>query len=127
LAQAREEDAIKSAVYEASLDAMITLNKQGNIIEFSSAAELIFGWRREDIIGKKVEETLVPEELIDGHLARRKALLSAKQYYGQGARRETVMLTRAGERIPVEVSSVIFKSQKNTYFTAFVRNISEQK
>jgi PAS domain S-box-containing protein len=127
LAQAREEDAIKSAVYEASLDAMITLNKQGNIIEFSSAAELIFGWRREDIIGKKVEETLVPEELIDSHLARRKALLSAKQYYGQGARRETVMLTRAGERIPVEVSSVIFKSQKNTYFTAFVRNISEQK
>ncbi len=127
LSQARDIDAIKSAIYDASLDAMITLDQQGNIIEFSSAAESILGWKRDEIIGKKVEEALIPEELVASHLARRNALMNERQFYGQEARREAVMLTRQGTRIPIEVSSVVFNSQDKTYFTVFFRDITEQK
>src|SRR5262249_32061283 len=48
----RLSEARKSAVLESALDAIITMDAQGQIIDFNPASEQIFGHRRADVIGR---------------------------------------------------------------------------
>ena len=60
--RARELAAHHSAILEAALDCIITIDDQGRVLEFNPAAERTFGYRRDEAIGR-------PDRLLD-HSAR---------------------------------------------------------
>jgi PAS domain S-box-containing protein len=59
-------------VVEASPDAKIVINDQGEIIVFNQKAEFLFGYERSEVLGKKIE-TLLPDGLHEIHFIFQRA------------------------------------------------------
>ena len=59
-AAVRESEARKRAMLEAALDAVITIDHRGEVIEFNPAAERTFGYSREEAVGREMAELIVP-------------------------------------------------------------------
>ena len=56
----RLSEARKTAVLEASLDCLITIDYLGRIVELNPAVESTFGYRREEILGKELAPLFFP-------------------------------------------------------------------
>ena len=54
-------------IMNSALNAIITINTKGEITFWNNQAEVIFGWQREEVIGKKLDEIIIPEIHKDGH------------------------------------------------------------
>lgn len=65
LAQERlqESERRKSAILEASLDACISIDQEGRVIEWNRAAERLFGYEREAAMGRDLAELIVPQRI----------------------------------------------------------------
>jgi PAS domain S-box-containing protein len=55
------------ALVENALDCIITIDEAGRIIEFNPAAEVTFGYRRADVIGRSMAEKIMPKRYRDTH------------------------------------------------------------
>ena len=53
-------------------DAFITLDRDGHITTWNAAAERLFGWTKEEAIGRTMRELIVPPEFRERHDARRR-------------------------------------------------------
>src|SRR5206468_3942019 len=63
----REGEARKGAILNSALDAIVTINAQGQITEFNPAAEKIFGRRRDDVLDKDLAALIIPHSLREQH------------------------------------------------------------
>lgn len=63
----RATQARHSAVLDAAFDAIVTMDHGGRIIDFNRAAERTFGYCREDAVGRRVADLLVPAHMRDAH------------------------------------------------------------
>ena len=115
------------ALVETSKDAMIAVNNKGFITIFNPAAEFMFGYEREEMIGKPVE-FLVPEEYRDKH---RKYV---KNYFlknlSSGIPLKTLELSARrydGTEFPVELSLSPGRIRKEKFALAILRDITERK
>src|SRR5215472_12790023 len=61
----RQGEARKTAIMQASPDAIVTLDGQGEMIEFNSAAEKIFGCSRSQAVGRRITGTLIAPSVRD--------------------------------------------------------------
>src|SRR5439155_22559996 len=59
----RESEARKSAILETALDAILSIDHEGRVHEWNPAAEKIFGYRRTDALGSKMDELIIPSSL----------------------------------------------------------------
>jgi PAS domain S-box-containing protein len=57
----------RSAVFDAALDAIVTIDHYGHIVEFNPAAEQIFGGARESVRGLEISATIIPERFREAH------------------------------------------------------------
>ncbi len=125
--QAERQRTISSAIAEASLDGLITIDAQGTVVEFNPAAETIFGYPRADAIGQPLAELVIPEEMRAMHHAGMRRYLETGEGPLIGQRAEVEALRANGERFPVELALVANEVGDQTLFTAFMRDISERK
>src|SRR5213594_3843736 len=63
----RESEARRAAILDTALDSVIAMDHQGRIVDFNPAAERTFGYRRDEVIGKTLAETIVPPSLREAH------------------------------------------------------------
>lgn len=114
-------------ILEAAQDPFIGMDLDGRVTDWNSQAEVVFGWPREEILGRKISETL---------LARSEAenLNNAlRDFQDTGDPRtvnrpmESVMVDREGRRIEVEVKVGLVSTGEQRFFGAFVHDISERK
>src|SRR5712692_1999288 len=123
-----EEVARKSAMLDSALDAVVTMNQDGHIVDFNPAAERIFGYTAEQVAGKSVAETLIPQSLREQH----REGLARFQQTGEGpvlGRRLELTAVRAdGTEFPVELAiSTAQVPGRPAFFTAYLRDLTEQK
>ncbi|MGH7947728.1 MAG: PAS domain S-box protein, partial [Candidatus Binataceae bacterium] len=123
----RESENLKSAVLESSLDSIITMDDQGKILDFNSAAETVFGLARGQALGKAVADLIIPPRLREAH----ERGLAHYRATGEGAvlgkRIEIEAMRADGTEFPVELAITPIKSGSTTLFTAFIRDISVRK
>lgn len=124
----QESEARNRAILEAALDCIITIDQDGRIIEFNPAAETTFGYRRDEIIGRDLMETLYPPTAGD----RQRESLEEFHRIGEagsmlGRRFEQTMLRRDGEKFPAELSMQPVPLVGTTVFTMFLRDITDRK
>src|ERR1700736_113261 len=62
-----ESDTRNQAILESAVDGIITINREGLIGEFNPAAERIFGYRRDEVLGKALADLVIPPSLRDRH------------------------------------------------------------
>jgi PAS domain S-box-containing protein len=72
----RESENRKSAILNAALDAIITMDHHGRISDFNPAAEKIFGYSQFEAVGQPLEMLIIPERLRERHRAGMKHYLA---------------------------------------------------
>ncbi len=119
---------ILTATVNASLDAIITANEDGVIVDYNSAAEEIFGWTRDEIIGLRMEDTIVPPKFRAAHHAgMNRYIRTSEPKVIDAGRIELHALRKTGEEFPVELSISAAQSEQGTVFISYLRDISDQK
>ncbi len=120
-------EARKSAMLEAALDSVITIDHKGHVVELNPAAELTFGYPRKAAIGREMAELVVPPDLREDH---RKALARCVET-GEGAllgRRIELRAMRADStEFPIELTITRIGLADPPMFTGFIRDITERK
>jgi len=56
----RKSEALKAAIFDNALAAFVSCDSEGRIVEFNPAAEAMFGWKREAVLGRQVGEVIIP-------------------------------------------------------------------
>jgi PAS domain S-box-containing protein len=110
-----------TAILQNALEAVIITDSSGAILVWNRAAEEIFGWHGDDVIGKAVADTLVSE---DQRWVFSSGIRGLKRRINR--RVELVGRRRDGSEFPAEVTLTAVRSN-GVYFAAFVRDVSEQK
>jgi PAS domain S-box-containing protein len=123
----RESEARVRAVLESALDAVITIDHEGRILEFNPAAELMFGRRRTDAVGARMAELLIPPSLRDGHRRGFERFLATGEGPILGKRIELTALRADGSEFPIELAVSRVPLEGPPLFTGYVRDISERK
>lgn len=117
-----------SSTVAASLDAIVTADDQGRIIEFNASAESVFGWTRDEIIGQTMEQTFIPPNMREAHThGMNRYLETGKPRVVDGGRVELAALRKSGEEFPVELNITSIKGPDGTTFVAYIRDISARK
>jgi two-component system cell cycle sensor histidine kinase/response regulator CckA len=121
----RASEAYKTAVHEASTDAIIAMNADGRVLDFNAAAERAYGYRAEQIVGTLFAESAVPPE-------RRGAFQADLVRYGKAEGRlvdfrvEQIGLRADGSRFPLELTVTRLESGLAEY-VAFIRDLTDVK
>ena len=116
-----------AAIISTSLDAVLVVNRNGRVIEFNGAAEEIFGYARDEAIGARMDDLIVPEHYKDAHQAGMKRYLSSgeKHVIGKG-QVQLEACRKNGEIFPVELSISTAESGDGEIFVSFLRDISRR-
>lgn len=115
------------ATVSASLDGIIIINAEGNIIEFSEAAERIFGHKKVDILGRNMAEIIVPERYRDAHNTGMERMRETGKANILGQRIEIEAMRANGEEFMTELAISRSRSSSGDIFIAYIRDISESK
>ncbi|HBP18759.1 MAG TPA: histidine kinase, partial [Planctomycetes bacterium] len=110
-----------------SLDAMVTIDDGGRVLEFNPAAEALFGYRRDGVLGRPLSDLIVPPEHREAHSAGLARYLETRRSKILGRRLELEALRADASRIPIELTVLPTRVGQRTWFTAFVRDLSERK
>lgn len=114
-------------ILEAAQDPFISMDLEGRLIDWNTQAEVVFGWGREEVLGRKASEVLLPER----YAGTLEAVIMAYQRTGDAAilhqPMERVMVDRQGREIPVEVKVGLVDTGNDRFFSAFVHDISQRK
>ncbi|MEK7408972.1 MAG: PAS domain S-box protein [Acidobacteriota bacterium] len=111
---------------EAAPDAIFQIDRQGRIVLLNKAAERIFGYQREELLGKSVE-TLIPVRYRERHAGFRTGCLS----YPLLRTMDTVADPRArrkdGSEISVDIDLSPVETEEGALFTCIIRDVTERK
>jgi PAS domain S-box-containing protein len=120
-------EARKAAVLEAALDAIITIDHEGRILEFNPAAEQMFGRPCTEVQGREMAELLLPAywaaEFRQG-LARCEVAGNGTALAG---RCELTARRADGTPFPVELTTTRIRTDGAPMFTCYIRDLSERK
>jgi len=123
----RESEALKTAILDTALDAMITCDHEGRVIEFNPAAERIFGYSRDAALGKELSDLIVPLRMRERHKAGMNRYLETGISSILGMRLELPALRADGTEFPVELAITRIPGAGPAKFTAYLRDISERR
>ncbi len=126
-AQLRQEQARKNAMFEAALDCIISIDHNDRIIEFNAAAERTLGHARAAVLGRGLAEVLIPERFRARHLAGMQRYLASGHAPVLDQRLELSALRADGSEFPVELTVTRVPVAGPPTFTAYLRDLSEQK
>ena len=126
-ANLRQSECRKTSILETALDGIISIDQQGRIIDFNSAAERMFGYRREDVLHKPMVDFIVPPSLRGAHLEGLTKYLATGENKILGRQTEIMAMHASGEEFWVEMAVTHFAIDEQPYFTAYIRDITERK
>jgi PAS domain S-box-containing protein len=123
----RVSEARKGAILESALDGIITIDHEGKVVEFNPAAERMFGYTRDQLIGREMADSIIPPSLRERHRHGMAHFMATGEGSALGRRLELTALRADGTEFPVELSISRIGSEDPPTFTGFLRDITERK
>jgi PAS domain S-box-containing protein len=120
----RESEARKTAVFASSLDAIITIDHTGHVVEFNRAAEQIFGRTAEDTVGRELAEAVIPPSLRERHREALRRFVATGSGTILGRRIELRGMRADGSEFPAELAINLIAGTEPPMFTGTVRDIT---
>ena len=123
----RESEETKRLIMNSSMDAIMCMNADGEIIVWNPKAEKMFGWTEEEIIGKRIKDTVIPENDRSRHEDGLTNYFSAEKGIALNKLCEDVAVRKNGEIFPIEITVCPINQSGTEFFCAFLRDITERK
>ena len=120
-------DALKSAMLSTALDAVVTIDENGIVHDFNKAAEEIFGYTAKEAAGREMATLIVPEAHREAHRQGMKHWSATGEGPILGTRLEITAMHKDGSEFPIELAITPLQTDEQTYFTGFIRDITERK
>ncbi|MFQ6404346.1 putative bifunctional diguanylate cyclase/phosphodiesterase [Methylophilus sp. 'Pure River'] len=114
-------------VLENALDAIVNIDLQGLIVEWNRAAAQMFGYTRAEVVGRMLEDVIVPPAYREAHHQGMQRLQQSGHSRLLGKLIEITALRRDGSEFPVELTIVEIKRDHEHYYSAFIRDITARK
>jgi PAS domain S-box-containing protein len=114
-------------VLETALDAVIVMNSDGTVADWNERAAEVFGWSREQAVGRIMAELIIPPQLREAHHLGLRKFLDTGEGPLIGKRIEVTGIRKSGEEFPVELSIAPVHDQLAVIFVGCLRDISERK
>lgn len=121
-----ENKAKAQAILETTVDGIVTINTEGQILSFNQAASKIFGYSEKEIIGQNVSE-LMPDPHYSEHQNYLKRYLETGKKHIIGERRELSGKRKDGSIFPMELSVSEVKWNGSRIFTGVINDITERR
>lgn len=113
------------AILDTALDAIITMDKQGVVTEFNPAAERMFGYRRDEALGRDLASLIIPASLRDAHRHGLHKFIETGVGPFIDRRIDTTAVRADGTEFPVEVA-ITKVAVDPQVFTGFVRDVTDR-
>lgn len=115
-----------ASLFENATEGIILTNRSGQIVLINPAAEKIFGYIADELIGQPIE-ILIPKKYREGHVILRESFHKAPQDRVMGHGRDLHGTKKNGENFPVEVSLSYYKRKNEPFVIAFIVDITARK
>ena len=112
-------------ILDTATDAIISINSEHKIVVFNNAAQQIFGYPRDEVLGKDLN-MLIPPQYGD-HSRFVKRFLETRNPTIMGKTLPLRAFRKSGEEFPIELGLSYHEIEKDVTFTAIIRDISTQK
>ncbi|MBE9610785.1 response regulator [Chitinilyticum piscinae] len=122
---AQEKEQQLAAVLDSTSDAIVTADRAGRIVTFNQAAEVMFGFSRQDMLGQNVAE-LMPEAERLAHMAYVTHAAGEGELRMMGLGRLLQARRADGALFPVEIALNRFVQDGQYYFVALLRDMTLQ-
>ncbi|NIQ38859.1 MAG: PAS domain S-box protein [Proteobacteria bacterium] len=124
--QGIDELAILRGAVENTNEAFVTIDQTHKVIFFNRAAEEIFGYSREELIGKDLDIILGPR-CRENHRHAVSRYLKTRNPTLIGHETEFITTRRSGETFPASISFSVAEIEGRLFFTGIVRDMTETK
>src|SRR5207253_5352122 len=113
-------------ILDTALDCIITIGSGGRVLEFNPAAERLFGFSRDEAIGKELADLIIPPRMREQHRRGLAHYLKTGEGPVIGKRIEIAGVRKDGSEILVELTITALKIDREPLFTAYLRDITER-
>src|SRR3990172_10895697 len=111
---------------EFSPDAVMIINSDARIVLVNSMTEKMFGYHRDELLGKPVE-ILLPERFREKHVGHRKDYYSEPRMRSMGVGLNLFGRRKDGTEFPVEISLSPMGTENGVHAISFIRDVAEHK
>ena len=122
----RQSEQLARNIVETSLDAFVQTDENGNILAWNSQAEKLFGWPRDEVLGRSTIDLIVAEGERDTVRAGLQRFLDEGHGKLLDRRREMMVCRRDGKEFKAEVSVTALNRREGLLFNVFYRDLTEK-
>lgn len=121
------QQALKSGVIDHSLNAIIVIDEYGVVNDFNIAACQIFGYLKDETIGRDMADLIIPEQAREMHRRAMAHYLDTGEGNILNKRIEVMAMRKSREEFPIELTVFPIHSMGKTVFAAAMQDITERK
>jgi PAS domain S-box-containing protein len=121
-----ESEQMARDIIANALEAFVQTDDSGTIREWNPQAETIFGWSRQEAVGRHLVGLLLTEALRPYYESMKERLVRNEQNAAAGVRFETEAMRKSGHPVKVEVSLKALRRRNGYVFNAFVRDLTQK-
>ncbi|MDX1500135.1 MAG: PAS domain S-box protein [Woeseiaceae bacterium] len=121
-----ESEAYFRTMLESAPDAMIIVDEDGRIAIVNGQAEQMFGYARDELLGRHIE-TLLPERIRQRHREHRAGFAARPSLRPMGAGMDLIALRSNGSEFPVEISLSPVATAQGAFVSTVIRDVTERK
>jgi PAS domain S-box-containing protein len=115
------------AVLELTHSAFVSMDENGRIVYWNARAEEMFGYRRDEVLGKTIAETIVPERYREDHWQGLRRFLKTGEGPVLDKRIELGALRSDGSEFPIEMTISALPEDGGWSFHAFIADVSDRR
>ncbi len=126
LMQLRESEARLRTILTTAHDAVVMMDSEGTVAYWNPAAERVFGWRADEVVGRDLHRFLAPARFLDAFVKAFPRFLLTGEGAAVGKTLDLAAIHKDGRELPVELSLSAIRVNNRWHAVGIMRDTSER-